>query len=248
MGTNVKSANLGSIWYVKVEPPVTRNLEGWFTLDTDPSRFWFNRAPDKPDAVVMGTPTGYAGHGRFKGNTNYIQTQIPDSDEFTIIAVSRAVVAPTGSGDGVFIVGAHAGTIKTEGYTGEASGGNLYLDHPTASKASASRDDGTGLVTTANIVAYGTAPGSWALKSVRAKSGAPTVMIDHTAGIITTGVNANKRVLTNNMYRIGSATRGFPGEADISFVAIHSGYLTDAEIAAQIVPIRKRMARLGISV
>ncbi|MNJ41133.1 hypothetical protein D3C77_360460 [compost metagenome] len=248
MGTNVKSANLGSIWYVKVEPPVTRNLEGWFTLDSDPSRFWFNRAPDKPDAVVVGSPTAFAGYGRFKGNTNYLQTHIPDSDEVTIIAVSRAAVVPTGSADGVFIVGAHAGSIKTPGYTGEASGANLYLDHQTASKASASRDDGLGAVTPANIVAYGTPPGNWALKSIRAKSGSPTIMVDHTAGLVTIGVISNNRVLTNNLYRIGSATRGFPGEADISFVAIHSGYLTDAEIAAQIVPIRKRMARLGISV
>jgi hypothetical protein len=248
MGTNVKSANSGSIWYVKVEPPVTRGLEGWFTLDTDASRFWFNRAPDKPDALIVGAPTAFAGWGRFKGTTNYLQTQVADTDEVTLIVVGKSAQPLVSGVDGTFLVGCHLGPVSTPGFTGNASGANIYLDHPTLMKGSASRDNGSGASTPANLSGTGTPTNSWALRTLRAKTGAATIMTDHTAGLTLTGADVSKRVLTSNRYRIGSATAGFAGESDISFVAIHSAYLTDVEVAAQIAVVRKRMARLGISV
>jgi hypothetical protein len=232
-----------------VAPPVTRGLEGWFTLDTDVQRFGFNRAPGKLDAIIVGAPSAFAGYGRFKGNLNYLQTQIADSDELTIIVVGRAAAPLVAGVDAAMLVGAHSGPITTPGYSGTASAGNIFLDHPTLFKATATRNDGTGAATTTGGVSgTGTGTATWALRTLRAKSGAPTVLIDHTAGVTVTGTNTNQRVLTSNKYRIGSATGGFPSESDVSFVAIHSAQLTDAELALQLAVIRKRMVRLGIIV
>jgi hypothetical protein len=249
MGTQITARGVSGPWYTKVAPPVTRGLEGWFTLDTDVQRFGFNRAPGKPDATIVGAPSAFAGYGTFKGNVNYLQTQIADSDELTLIVVARSNAPLVAGTDAVMLVGAHSGPILTPGYTGVASGGNVFLDHPTLFKGTATRNDGTGSATTTGSVSgTGTPTNVWALRSLRAKSGALTVLTDHTAGVVVTGSNTNQRVLTTNKYRIGSATAGFPSESNISFVAIHSAQLTDSELALQIAVVRKRMARFGIVV
>lgn len=249
MGVQLVARNTTAPWYTKVAPPVTRGLEGWFTLDTDVQRFVFNRAPGKADAVIVGAPSAFAGYGRFKGNLNYLQTQIADSDEVTIIVVARATAPLVAGVDATMLVGAHSGPIATPGYTGSASGANIFLDHPTLFKGTATRNDGSGSTTaTASVSGTGTSTTTWALRSIRAKSGAPNVLVDHTAGVTVAGTNTNQRVLTTNKYRIGSATAGFPSESDVSFVAIHSAQLTDSELALQIAVVRKRMARLGITV
>lgn len=247
MGVQLIAHNTVAPWYTKVAPPVTRGLEGWFTLDTDVRRFGFNRVPGKADATIVGAPAAFVSHGRFKGNINYLQTQIEDTDEVTLIVVGRSVLSPVGN-DAVFLAGAHSGPILTPGFTGSASAANIYLDHATAAKGSASRNDGAGASTPANVTITGVPGPTWALRSVRAKTGAATVMVDHTANVTVTGSNVNQRVLTTNKYRIGSAAAGFPGECDVSFMAVHSATLTDSELAAQIAVIRKRMARLGITV
>ncbi|WP_448118307.1 hypothetical protein [Pseudomonas serbica] len=248
MGVQLIARNTTAPWYTKVVPPITRGLEGWFTPDTDARRFAFNRVPGKPDAVIVGTPSAFSGYGRFKGNTHYLQTQIADSDEVTHIVVARSTLPLVAGVNGVMLVGAHLGPVMSPGYSGSASGGNLYLDHPTLAKASATRDDGSGVPTTANVSVTATPTNSWALRTLRAKSGVPTILVDHTADIPITGTNTNQRVLSSNKYRIGSAFASFADESDISFVAIHSVYLTDSELAVQIALVRKRMERLGIVV
>ncbi|MBC3496761.1 hypothetical protein HU764_008710 [Pseudomonas sp. SWRI100] len=246
MGVQLIARNTTAPWNTKVAPPITRGLEGWFTLDTDARRFGFNRAPGKPDATIVGAPSAFAGYGRFKGNVNYLQTQIADSDEMTLIVVGKATNPLVAGVDSVFLAGAHLGPVSTPGFTGNASGVNLYLDHPTLFKGSGSRDSGAGTANASAVSGTATATNAWAIRSIRAKSAAATLLMDHTAGVKVTGTDLNARVLTSNKYRIGSATAGFTGDSDISFVAIHSAYLTDSELEAQIVPIRKRLARLGI--
>lgn len=248
MGVQLVALNTTAPWYTKVAPPVTRGLEGWFTLDTDMQRFSLNRAPGKPDATIVGAPSAFAAFGRFKGNINYLQTQIPDTDEVTVIVVGKSTSPLIVGGDSAFLVGAHSGPVITPGFTGNGSGASVFLDHPTLSKSIATRSNGSGGTTTGGVSLTGTPTNTWALRSIRAKSGVATVFVDHTANITVAGVDLNPRVLTSNNYRIGSATAGFPGESDISFVAIHSATLTDIELAAQVAVIRKRMARLGISV
>lgn len=241
-------ANVPAPWNTKVLPPVTRNLEGWFTFDTDSSRFAFNRAPDKLDATIVGSPTAFPTHARFRGTVNYLQTQISDTDEVTLIAVAKTANTFVAGVDGGFIIGCHLGPVVTPGFTGNASGANLYFDHPTQMKGSASRDNLAGGSNTSGVTGTGTPNNTWSLRTLRAKSGVVTTLIDHTANVTVNGVDANQRVLTGNKYRIGSATAGFNSDIDVSFVGIHSARLTDNELALQVATVRERMRRLGITV
>ncbi len=113
MGIKLIAKDTVAPWNSKVIPPVTRGLEGWFTFDTDASRFSRNRAINKPDAEVTGSPVAFATHGRFKGLVNFLKTQIPDSTEMIIMVIGKAVstppTAPGGGPDSPFYAGGFTG-------------------------------------------------------------------------------------------------------------------------------------------
>lgn len=230
-----------------VVPNVDRGLELWHEFDTSVSNFNINKAPGKSNSVVMGSPIAFASHARFKGGLNFIQTMMGDSDEITFIVVARSVLLPTGNADGAILVGGYTGTSVTPGITGQAAGANIYLANPTSATGSASRNDGSGVAAAAGVSGNGIVPTSWAIRSVRAKTGEFTVLTDHTAGVSFTGNTKLQRALNGNKYRIGSGTSGFAGECDVSMVAGFSAYHSPEEIQANVDMVRERLSRLGIS-
>ncbi|WPE28598.1 hypothetical protein PshuTeo1_43550 [Pseudomonas hunanensis] len=247
MGVKVVANDIIAPWNSRVIPPVTRGLRGWFTFDTDAGRFKLNRAIGGTDAVMVGTPVAYSTHGRFKGGVNYLQTNIEETDEQTILVVGKAVALPASSADGAFYVGNYNGNSKTPGYTGSAFGTSIFHQSPTTLTAGAGRDNGSGVATSGQIGLTVT-PTSWALRAMRTKSLVPTDIYNLTTGAKASSSNALARVLAESNYRIGSATTLFSGEVDISAVAIYDKYLSDDEIAQVATAMRRRMTRLGITV
>lgn len=248
MGLKLISNDTVAPWNSKVVPPVTRGLEAWFTFDTDAARAYFNRAIGKADAQVVGSPVAFPTHMRFKGGVNFLQTQIQDSDEVTILVVGKSAVAPSSSANSVLLVGGYKGTSVTPGITGEASGGNLFISNPTSVSATAVRTDGAGNAVSTTVAVIGTPVTSWALRGMRAKTGEATKVFDLTANVSKFGSSLLERALTGNRLRIGGATEGFLGESDISAVAVYSLALTDDEIAMVAGTMRRRMSRLGVTV
>jgi hypothetical protein len=185
---------------------------------------------------------------RFKGGTNYLQTQVVDSDEVTIIVVGKSAVAPASPADSVLFAGAYRGASITPGIVGDASGGNLFVSNASSLSATAARTDGAGNAVLTTVAVVGTPVTSWALRGMRAKTGEVTKVFDLTANASSVGSSILKRALTGNRLKIGGATEGFQGESDISAVAIYSVALTDDEIARVAGTMRRRMARLGITV
>lgn len=252
MGIKLISNDTVAPWNSKVVPPVTRGLEAWFTFDTDASRFTLNRAIGKANASMAGNPQAFATHGRFKGNTDFLATQVKDSDQITLLAVARAVVTPTGDDDGVCVVGTYAGFSAVPELPGYAGGTSLLLRQPLGVAAGSPRSSG-GVPSTAEVVGpnSGGAPTTWRLLAMRTKSGDVTKVFDLTNNLSASGSNTSQRPFINGVFRIGSpvsASTKFTGSSDISAVAIYSTYLTDAEINAVATAMRKRMARLGVAV
>lgn len=254
MSVKIISSDTVAPWNSKVLPPVPRGLEGWFTFDTDASRFSRNRAIGKADAKIVGTPVAFAGYGRFKGLTNFIQTEIGETDEQTLIVVGRAVSPiPEGSstvGDAntPFYLGNYRGSSITPGVSGVSYGTSLYHVAPATLTGGASRNNGSNAATSSVRSLSGEVPTDWAIRVLRAKSGALLDVRNVTKGTSVAGTDSQARVLTDAKFRIGSGTQAFGAEVDISFAGIHSVFLTDAELAAQVTVIRTRMARLGITV
>lgn len=248
MGIKLIADGTVAPWTSKVVPPVTRGLEAWFTFDTDVSRFGFNRAIGKENSILVGAPSAFPTHGRFKGLSNYVQTPIVETDEQTLIVVGKLVNAPVDSATGALLLGNYIGSSATPGLTGVAAGVSIYF--PSASfTAQVGRSSGSGGIA-GDIVAMTTmTPAtSWAIRAVRTKSGQMTKVYDLTANISKEGVSSASRGLSNTKFRVGSGTSGLSGESDISAAAIYSKCLTDEEIDLVAAVMRKRMARLGITV
>jgi hypothetical protein len=249
----IKLISNGSIapWNTKIIPAVTRGLEGWFTFDTESRRFTFNRSMGKPDAAVSGTPVAYPTHGRFKGLSNFLETQIAETVNQTIVIVCKAAAAiPAGSAGGgdantPFFVGNYLGPAVDA--TGSSFGVNLFCTSQNILIGSAARSNGSGGATSSQVALNAEVATDWGIRCVRATP-AETVVFNLTKGIKTVAALPTARVLATTKVRIGSATTSFAGEADISAVAIYSEALTDAEIALVASAMRKRMARLGIAV
>lgn len=253
MGIKLIANDTIAPWYTKVIPPVTRGLEGWFTFDTDVSRFGFNRAVGKPDASVIGSPVAYATHGRFKGLSNYLLTQIAETNELTIIVVGKAVNAipagasSTGDANTPFYAGNHRGEVMTPGYT-TAYGSAIYHNKPTATTGGGNRDNGSGGSSNFSIDLTGEEPINWGIRTLRIAPDGVDSITNSTRGVKQTRTTATTRVLSANKMQVGSGTTGFAAEVDISAVAFYSVALTDAELASVVSAMRKRMTRLGITV
>lgn len=253
MGIKLIANGTTAPWHSKVIPPVTRGLEGWYNFDTDASRFGYNRAIGKADANVYGSPVAYATHGRFKGLANFLDTQIAESINQTIIIVSKAAAAiPAGASSGgdantPFFVGNYLGPVSTPGLAGSSFGVNLFATSQTSLTGSAARANGAGGATSGQNPLAGEVATDWGIRCIRA-SEAETVTFNVSKNTKQVYAATLGRALASTKIRIGSATTAFAGEADISAVAIYSEALTDAEIASLAAILRARMRRLGVTV
>jgi len=252
MGIKLIAKDTVAPWNSKVIPPVTRGLEGWFTFDTDASRFSRNRAINKPDAEVTGAPVAFATHGRFKGLVNFLKTQIPDSTEMTIMVIGKAVStppsAPGGGPDSPFYAGSFIGNSVDPTIPGAGYGVSLYHAASDSISGTAGRLNtaGTG-PTSGSANLSGETPTNWALRAVRV-SASLTQALNLTRNTVAASSAVTRRILSDSVVRIGGASSTFGGEVDISAVAIYSVALTDAEMALVAEAMRKRTTRLGISV
>lgn len=252
MGVLLVASGAVAPWNSKVTLPVMRGLEGYFTFDTDVSRFGFNRAPGKPDGQIVGSPLAFATHGRFNGQANKLATKISETANQTIIVVGKAADAvpssPSANQQPVYVSNNY-GTGVNPPYVGlVATGVSLYHPANDRTQGAASRDNGSGALVSGAVSLTATLANSWAIRAVRATSGGANTTFDLTTNTSATGTNTNARGMNNKPFHIGGHDLGDSGLVDISAVAIYSVALTDSEIQLIAGVMRKRMARLGIVV
>lgn len=256
MDIKLKSNQIGP-WHTKINVPVEQGLEAWFTFDTDAKRFFFNRAKDKPDAVIVGSPVAYPTHGRFKGLADYLRTAIRETDGQTLIVVGKAAApipagaSTTGDATTPFYVGNYRGASVTAGVAGTAYGTSLYHVQPatvTGGAARANDTGGGGATSAVTSVGAGEVPTEWGLRVLRTSSAMATKVQNLTRNTMAQGTDLRARALADSVFQIGSGAAVFGGEVDISAVAIFSRAITDAELNQVATAMRKRMLRLGINV
>ncbi|CAI8992841.1 hypothetical protein [Pseudomonas sp. IT-P218] len=253
MGTALiaKNSNAENSGLRKFVPPVTRNLEAWHFLNTDVMKAARNYAMgDKPDAQVIGAPAEFGSYIQFKGQANYLQTQVVDAPTQTVFSVIR-------SKDTLADV-AHSPAFYGT-YSTAAPGAALYWDSTNAALVK------TGArYTDAGQTAIGSTPISQSSASNQIVIGEWSLIVDVTKADFNRSINATKnstrtsaavtygRVPAAVPFRIGSAypaANSFAGTADMALWAHYSTELTDAEIALIIARIRAYMSqRHGIVV
>ncbi|AIR90595.1 hypothetical protein [Pseudomonas cremoricolorata] len=234
-------------WNRKVIAPITNGLEGYFTFDTDASRFAFNRVPGKPGASLVGNPQAFPTHGRFTSLANFIQTNIAETDSMTIICLGKAVDVPGSTIEAsTCYVSNFNGPSITPGFTGTTTGTSLYHNGPTALNGTGCRSNGSGGAVTGGSTITNDTPTQWGIRAVRVDAAVGSKVLNLTTGLSSTLAYSNARLLNSRKMRIGGAYTQFAAQADISAVAIFSVALSDAQITAFADWMRIRANRLGI--
>lgn len=248
MGLKLTSPGSLAPWYTKVIPPVTRNLEGWFCFDTSLERIGFNRAPGKGNAKLVGNPTIFPTHARFKGGNNFLETLISETAKFTVLVVGK-VPGPLG-GTGTPTAAPYVGTYAGAGNNPLGTGGMcLYHQTDTTLGGQAWRVNAAGDGTTSSQANAADSPTAWGLRALRCDGANGTKVMNLTTGISANQPLATERVVSISPVRIGGVYgTTFLGETDISHAVIYSDALTDDELALVAASMRKRMARFGIAV
>jgi hypothetical protein len=248
MGLKLISPGALAPWYTKTIAPVTGSLEAWFCFDTALERIGFNRAPGKGNAKIVGSPTVFPTHARFKGGANYLETLVAESASFTILVVGKVpgLLGGTGTPTAAPYVGNYAGQSASPLGAGGAC---IYHTTDTTMTGSAWRVNTDGTGTTSSQANANDAPTSWGLRVLRCDGANGTKISNLTTGVSSVQSLATPRVLSVQPLRIGGVYgTTFLGETDISHVAIYSRALSDDEIALVAAAMRKRMLRFGIVV
>lgn len=254
MGVELISVGSQAPWYTKVSPPVIRGLEGWFCFDTDISRIGFNRAPGKPDASIIGSPTVFSNYARFTGLSHYLNTGISETADMTILCVGKAAAAvpasasPSGDATTPMYCGTYSGSgTIVEGYS-STYGIALHHNAPTYQSFTAARSDGPGSVTSAQAQITSDVPTDWGLRVGRTGQNVLSYTNNLTTNKPRSNTSSTIRVPSNRTLRIGGGYTNFAAQVDISQIVIFSVALTDAEISQIAALMRTRAARLGITV
>jgi hypothetical protein len=221
--------------------PVRRALEGVFFTNGSAEKCARNYAPGKPSGAIVGAPVAVASYATFKGLTNYIQTQIAETESMTLFAIGKAVVVVGDPQQIPMFVGSYN--------TGVLSGVSIYAAGPTSIRGTAGygNDDASNINASVGVA---TDPVSaWHLYSVTVT---PTGVAtrDHTSNLTLVGVNPGMpRRLAGRTIRLGSGySGGIQGPVDLAAIQIHSAALTDDERNKTVADLRAYALRKGITV
>lgn len=252
MGTAIvaKNSNAETAGMKKFIPPVTRNLEAWHFLNSDVSKAATNYALGKPNAVVVGSPLEFSEYIQFKGQSNYLQTEVAETATQTIFSVIRTKDTlvdldhlPAFYGNyrsltngGSYLVMPAGGTTLTKVACRFTDVGKITVTSSPVSLASPSAVDF----------------GEWSIIVDITRSGVNAIQNPTKSANAARTDTTYGRKVSPEPYRVGSiyeASSLWRGTADMALWAHYSTELTESEIAAVVARIRAYMSqRQGIIV
>lgn len=240
-----------------LRPPINSALEGIFLLDGTRDgtvsaaqavlNACKNRAEGKPDAIAAGAPVANARSLTLTNNTNYLQTQIAESDNMTIVVLNRGDYAAGNYVGNVQSPRAAGGSQKSYGVgmqtnAATAANGNSYV-------ASFGQYDGLLTTVSAILPASGlynpddTAWMAWALRVSETVAGGGVGSTGTVTRDLLTPASRNSVVRAAGQVRdkgagtlrIGSGYISDSSKADpitLGLVMVYSAALNDADLAA----------------
>lgn len=228
-------------------PPVMHGLTAWHFLNTSPAKAVHNYAPRKQGgAALIGSPVITENYAIFRGNADYLQTQVADAPVQTIFSVVRST--------DTLVDDAHAPIFYGTEAAG-SSGCSLYwrpasnqLWHTGAHFTTAEGPGQTGLPAFLNAANANIA--NWNIMVGVIRPTFNTLMNATTGAVHNVAPSAFPRSPSTQPFRIGSdyTVAGASGEAHVALWGHYAVELTDAEITANISVIRAYMAGRGIAV
>jgi hypothetical protein len=222
-------------------PPVPRALAGIFVLGGSLEQSRRNFAPGAAaPGQIVGAPGVFANYLSLKGNTNYLNTLVAETDSATWIVVARAPLIATGNRPA--LVGNYVSTI---------AGAMAYIDGPTTAPAGTLRVN-VAYQANSNATAVDPDVTAWGYYELSIVAGAPTILRERTRNAtVTTPTPTGTRTKNTAMpVRVGSAGHGtYSGDSDIALAILHSDVLTPTEQDANYTWAKAvALKRLGVAI
>lgn len=248
------SANkvLGSIYPISV----TRGLRAIYTFGGTLANSIVNKKT-RVSATVTGTPTVDANSLTLTGNANWLLTDVPQTSDFTIVAVATADPAANTSA-GSFILAATQNSVANQpqgiSFSQSATSDNLSIavQHYDGAAGAASHTVNNGSLSYATAVAT-----DFEFHAVRGDSTAKaTKLYRRSKGVNTSIVGAwspgtdVRDLRTGGNISLGSyavSSSAFAGSRKVALVAIYDTVLTDFEIDRAHSDLIAAMAPRGIT-
>ncbi|WP_343595503.1 hypothetical protein [Pseudomonas sp.] len=241
MGVQVVAKGVDAEQYaVEYAPPVRRGLEGIFFTNTSLEKAARNYAAGKSAGSIVGAPVVNDAYITCKGMTNFIQTNILETESLTMLVIAKSS-ALGGSPDEIPLVCGSYGS-------GALSGACMYM--PVPDRLSGTGGFGNDDASNANVTASisPTPTSKWGLYSVQVSPAGVTTK-GHTSGLTNTFTQTVPRRLAGRTMRIGSGySNSQKGTVDIAMFQHYSVLLTADELAKTVADIRAYAARRGILV
>jgi hypothetical protein len=220
-------------------------LEALFLMTGSLARATRNLAPGKPDGVFSQTlPVTGANYLRFISSTSWMDTQIPDLPEQTVLGVYKYSAAA----DAAVLASTYKSTAAPSAH-GVVSGTTVYSQRNGSNlTVNAQYWNGAALdLVGANL--FHATVGSFALGIARIGVGG-IKLNNMTAGTTATAATASTRDVNGLNIRIGSGQHAdlAGGTIDIAAIAIFSRQLADGELTPLYTQIKNNLAAHAITV
>ena len=229
----------------KLYLPVTDGLQ-YIMIGTDSvKKATHNFAPRKKDGQAVGS-IGMTGNvAKFVSMSAYVQTDVAETAEFTVIFVAKTDDAATGGATQSVVCGTFQ-SLPQNGETVNTYGTAVYFPAKTqiafaAGRGTSTADDNSALATLATDVT------KYQLYVARVV-GTKNEIKNLTAATVAEKVMASPRLLSVATQRIGSSYTAFGGHCQVAFLAYYSKSLTDIEIDSVAKSVRKIMLKKGIAI
>lgn len=220
--------------------PVPRGLEGIFFLNTSLDKIAHNYAQGKAKGTVMGAPLPGAAGTTFKSQSNYVLTDVSETDEMTLFVLARSALDGTDQTSRAVFLSNYSSANNPPGLGVYVQNTNRISAFANFGADAASNTLVPAVINSTNVVT------NWNLYAAIIKAGSVTIR-NLTTGQTGTLTNVAPRRKGAPKICIGSSYTTYSGACDIAVAQMHSVALTETEIQAVTADLRAYALRKGIT-
>lgn len=212
----------------QIIPPVS-GCDALFLMGSNGNKT-FNRIAGKPNPTVVGSPTDFTGYTRFTGGSHYLQTQLKESADQTVIVVTRMVGSGAAASQSGAVYGTYTNPLVNSTPANYAGGIFLYQGNGVMN-AGAQRQVSNGTVESGLQSITQATNGNWALYTHEVPAASGSKFANQTTSTTLTASSTNAHLITDAYLRVGSNYGVQTGQCDIAFFASFSRILSGTEMA-----------------
>lgn len=203
-----------------------------------------NRITGQYGATTVGNPTYNNGYATFAGVSGYLQSDILESDDQTIITVGRALGDGSTQANRGSFYGTFNQALTDDGVSGNGGTG-LYQTAMGTILAQATRGDTT---VESDAIIINNTQNAWALYVHETPNTLASKITNETTKVTGTSTNTKPRKKTDKAYRIGSSVTSNSGSVDVGIILFCNKVYSEYERKKLVDWIRNLATARGIAV